>query len=371
MRRIVIMIVLAIATLCVAGTRSKAAAQAIVHDPTHMAGNAVGFTESLREAFNSTAQLVSLLDKAGASLEFMKKADKYVQDAYYTAITAKKIYDCLHVIHDIAMDVNSSIKQLKYAYSNSYLSHQEATKWLGIYTQSINQVTAYTNQLISVTTNGIEIMSFADREKKIERYTDSVTKVCNKIKQWQKGWNDRLDWRSRLNKNASDASDVSDAKSLQDKNSEDMQKIALMTMCLDGEFFDPDALCKDEVALPTAYVVGEVNNIFRLLAKDAKKNKGTSTSNVGKGTGSSNLWGMNQSSNSNKKYTSTVAKNDYTDNFKGLGNVFYAISAIVGLLGAVQVYRKYQIGGEDITKSIAIWSFGTLTIFILGLMFGF
>jgi hypothetical protein len=50
--------------------------------------------------------------------------------------------------------------------------------------------------------------------------------------------------------------------------------------------------------------------------------------------------------------------------FSKMKGLFYAITAILAMIGAFQVYRKVQLG-EDIGKSIAIWSFSVLLIFIL------
>ena len=356
MRRIVIMIVLAIATLWVAGTRSKAAAQAIVHDPTHMAGNAVGFTESLREALNSTAQLMSLLGATEKSLKFMQDADKRLKQITLTARTAAAVYNAVYALHGVAQQTISITKELKYAYSSGIVSHDEAVNVIRTTTTFLSQTTVIAEALMSLTTTGLEEMTSLERGYELKKWTDSTEKVTNKVNEFQNDLRERLDWRNRLNKTVD--------STIKNPSSPD----AVLSLLGQMASTPPIDSNMKSVPIPTVVLAKRINDVFNEMTEKARQNKKQSNYTGGKGTGSSKGWGTKSTK---KFYTTAQVNSEYKEKFGGLDDVFFAISAVVGLLGAIQVYRKYQIESADLTKSIAIWSSSTLLIFFLGLMFGF
>lgn len=349
------MIVLAITTLWVAGTRSKAAAQAIVHDPTHMAGNAVGFTESLREALNSTAQLMSLLGATEKSLKYMQEADKRLKQITLTARTAAAVYNAVYALHGVAKQTISITKELKYAYSSGIVSHDEAVNVIRTTTTFLSQTTVIAEALMSLTT-GLEEMTSLERGYELEKWADSTEKVTNKVNEFQNDLRERLNWRNQLNKTVD--------STIKNPSSPD----AVLSLLGQMASIAPIDSNMKSVPIPTVVLAKRINDVFDEMTMKARQNKKQSNYTGGRGTGSSNGWGTKSTK---KFYTTAQVNREYKEKFGGLGNVFFAISAVVGLLGAIQVYRKYQIESADLTKSIAIWSSSTLLIFFLGLMFGF
>ena len=374
MRRIVIMIVLAIATLWVAGTRSKAAAQAVVHDPAHMSSNAVGFVEELRSSMEQTMNLLNLLNLSEKQLEQAKKAIDHFEKVSMSVRTLENVYNTTYILHNTSMTITQSIKDLKRAVSSGHVTHQEAVKILSCYTNFIKSITSIADALAAVTTQGCEAMTSFERMKEVDEASLKTAKFLDSVNKFNKVLKTRLNFRETLKANKDYYNDPDfvekypgHREDLARKNKLSWNQM-MSPVAAEIAATGPNSVTApgdDEIIyIPTSVIMAEIDDFFTKAAIEAEKiysNKNTTKRAT---------WAPPIKSNPRNANPENI-KGEYTKTFNGLGTIFYAISALVGLLGAAQVYRKYQIGGEDLTKSIAIWSCGTLLIFMLGFVFGF
>ncbi|MDE5703556.1 MAG: DUF4134 domain-containing protein [Bacteroidales bacterium] len=320
-------------------------AQMVVTDPTQTASNAVGFLEQLRESMDGTVQLLNIFELSQDQLERAEKTIQFVEDAAMSVRGIQEMLRSIQLIENTIRDVNYSIQTLKRAVSQKWISINEGTAILRSYSGVLSSLTALGNTVLSVTTEGMERMTQYERMLQIKECNRKIGDAKNKLEAFHRGLTNRMNWRYIL--------DTMRANDLQAQQA----KIALAADIYQSGFMDTSSM-DEEIVLPPAYIMYEVNNAFNQMAADMNDLKG--------GTGSAGGWGMKPGT----EFTSAAAvKNEITNKFHGLGKVFLFISAIVGLIGAFQVYRKYQFGGEDLTKNIAIWIGSTLLLFVLGIIF--
>lgn len=320
-------------------------AQLVVADPTQTATTAAGFAESVGQALEQTGNLLSLLNVSETQLEKLNKGIELVEKVSLAARTVQYVVDGLNEMYGIVNRVNSSIKTLKTAVSQKHIGIQEATNILDAYSGVLNSLTSIGNGIKSVTTNGLEQMEQWQRNKVLGDLLDSIHFQRDKVENLCNGIDRRLEWRSTL-------------KAKQDSLN------ALSALAAEAKSNEADYMSVENlesgapIVVPPALMFNAIDEALEQMAASKSDKAG--------GTGSKGGWGVNPGTSVK---TSTDAKNAISREATGWRGLFWTISGLIGLLGAFNVYRKYQFGGEDLTKSIATWGGTTLLLFILGLMF--
>ncbi len=342
MKKIIVMTLLLAGTAI--GTRTRA--QLVVTDPTQTAANTVGFMEQLKESMESTMNILNLLDLSQEQLEKAEQAIEFVEKVEMGVRGIQEMMDAIRLIESTIRDVNSSIQYLKYAVSQKWVSINEGTAILRAYTNVLNSLTAVGNAIMTVTTDGMERMTQLERTELLWKNKEKLKEAKEELENFNNGLKTRMNWRYVL--------DTMRANDLAAKQAE----LAMALSMGQSNFFDTAGM-DESVPVPTAYIMYEVGNAFGEMAQKMETGlKG--------GTGSAGGWGLKPE----KTFSGSAAvKNDISNKFKGLGKLFWAISGLIGILGAVQVYRKYQFGGEDLSKNIAVWGGTSLLLFVIGVIF--
>ncbi len=321
-------------------------AQAVVHDPVHMGANIAGFSESVGQAIETTGNLLSLLGLAEDQLEKLEKSIEYVEKVTLAARTLQSVGNSIKEMEEVIMGINASIKTLRHAVSQKNIGIKEATNILNAYSGVMNNLTNIGNAIISITTSGMEQMDQWQRTEELNELSRRISVAKLRVNSLNNGINNRLAWRSR-------------AKARLDSARNPLSAMASEATASDPNFLSVKNLENDiPITVLPQVTFEEINRAFEEMAALTPTGAG--------GSGSKGGWGMNNRDNGVK--TSAQAKAAISKEAKGMAGLFWAISAVVGLLGAFQVYRKYQFGGEDLTKSIAMWGGTTILLFIIGLI---
>lgn len=336
-----------IALLFVLGIGHGLRAQAVVHDPVHMGANIVGFSESVGQAIETTGNLLSLLGMAEDQLEKLEKTIEYVEKVTLAARTIQSVGYSIQEMGDVLTGIDASIKNLRYAVSQKNMSIQEATNILNAYSGVMNSLTNVGNAIMSVTTSGMEQMNQWQRAEMLGRLGDSIHLCRNKVERLNNGINDRMIWRETLQTKRDSMNQLSAMSLAATTNSSDFLSVENLENGV-------------PVVVPPQVTAGALNDAFKTMAVEGSK--GVS------GSGSKGGWGMNTGT---VIKTSSQVNTELSKEAKGWAGLFYVISGLVGLIGAVQIYRKYQFGGEDLAKNIATWAGTTLLLFVIGLIFNF
>lgn len=343
MKRLIIIILLSLTGIT--GLR----AQAVVHDPVHTGATIAGFSESVSTALETTGNLLSLLNVADDQLAKLEKGIEYVEKVTLAARTLQSVGNSIREMEAVVRAIAESVKTLRQAVSQKNISIKDATNILNAYSGVMNSLTNVSNTIMSVTTSGMEQMNQWQRAEMLGRLGDSIHLANNRVQKLCDGINYRLDWRSR-------------AKVYLDTVGKGNSQAAAATAVAasDHDFMSLGNLENEiPIIIPPQVTFEELAKAFEGMAAAMPAGEG--------GSGSKGGWGMNNRGTGVK--TSAQAKAAISKEAKGMAGLFWAISAVVGLLGAFQVYRKYQFGGEDLTKSIAMWGGTTLLLFVIGLIF--
>lgn len=341
MKRIIII------TLLLLGIGHGLRAQMLVTDPTQTATTAAGFAESVGQALEQTGNLLSLLNVSTDQLKKLEKGIEFVEKVTLAARTVQSVMSGINEMYGIVNSINLSIKNLRYAVSQKHIGIKEATGILNAYSGVLGSLTRIGNAIQSVTTSGVEHMEQWQRNKVLGDLLDSihinhiaVDNLCNGIDR-------RLNWRSTV-------------KSMSNNDTTDgLTALAAKAASEKSDFLSVSNMAGNTpIEIPPAVKLSAINEVLEQIAASKPETPG--------GSGSKGGWGIKPDNNIKSSAQAKLAISKEAQGWRGL---FWGLSAVVGLIGAFNVYRKYQFASEDLTKSIATWGGTTILLFIIGLIF--
>ncbi|MGL4364639.1 MAG: DUF4134 family protein, partial [Bacteroidales bacterium] len=270
--------------------------QAVVSDPVHTAATIAGFLSSLEEAILTTANLGKQLDEHKKQVEFLQGAKALTSDINRMLTQAQEIYIAGETLVEMGKNIESSYKAVT---SSGQFSIAECRDVLDWYTATLQR-----------------------GERNVRVITDYLSK-------------DK--WR------------MTDYERLQElrRNTEEMQKLNDSILNMNQRLRQEEVKRKMREELRKRNVISPIENFWSARQLTALEGF---------------TWGMelqyalsslDVESEIEKSDTNT-AVNEIVKQMKTYANIFYAISALIGLIGALRVWRKVQ-NGEDIGKTIGVW----------------
>jgi hypothetical protein len=282
--------------------------QAPVTDVGNTAATVAGFAESLQEAVRSTTTLaeeLSVLKKNAETVAYMKDAIGTVSKYLYNM---REIVDATEMLIEVT---KTTAEVYKEAYSSGAFSLAEVTRLSDIMTSNLSSAVSYTNRMRKVLDPDQWKMNDAERMKEIDASKSAVQQIRDNV--------------------------LGIGDNMRKKTKERKTKDLLLEK---GMISAGEAILS---AVSSQISISEVTLGMELNAFIASS------------TAIPRVEDFDTARSAAAKTTPLFSK------MKGL---FYVLTAIVALIGALRVYRKIQLG-EDIGKSIAIWGFSVLMVFIL------
>jgi hypothetical protein len=279
-----------------------------VFDAGNTAVTVTGFVKSLDEAVRSTTTLaeeLSVLKKNAETVAYMKDAIGTVSKYLYNM---QEIIDATEMLIEIT---KTTAEVYKEAYRSGVFSLNEVTRLSDIMTSNLFSAVNYTNRMKKVLDPDQWKMNDAERMKAIDESKSAVQQIRDNV----------LGIRDNM----------------RGKKEERATKDLLL---------EKGMISAGEAVLSIASVRTSISEITLGMELKAAIARSTEIPHV------------------NKFDTARSAAAKTTPLFSRMKGLFYILTAIVALIGALRVYRKIHLG-EEIGKSIAIWSFSVLMVFIL------
>jgi hypothetical protein len=277
-----------------------------VTDPGNTAANLVGFAKSLEEAIRSTSTLaeeLGVLKKNAEAVAYMKDAISTVSKYFYNM---REIIDATEMLIDITKMTTDVYRE---AYQSGVFSLNEITRLSDLMTNNLYQAVNYTERMKKVLNPDEWKMSDAERMKTIDDSKTAVQQIRDNV----------VGMRANMKR----------------KKEERKTKRLLL---------EKGMLSAGEAMLPIASIpISKIPLGMELKAAIAKS---PLIPHV------------------NELATARAAAAKTTPLFFKLQGLFYVLTAFVAVIGALRVFRKIHLG-EEIGKSIAIWSFNVFSILIL------
>lgn len=324
--------ILLIVLLTVSAFSLSRASVFLTNDPINTGATVAGFCQNAEDAIMSTTNLLSLLGTSQQQLQNIERTVGYVEKAKLGVEGLMNMYRMIQDIESIVRQVGKSVLVLKDACSQKITTVEEAQHILNSYTGVITSLTDIGSTILSITTAGAQEMTQTERRQEMKGICSDLWKTRQNLERFNTDLEKRLNWRNYINKTTT-GEKVASVESFSAVLSELVYTVDLRNPI-------------GEIPYTTGRVMGDISEYLGLVVAAAEnKPKPTPT------------------------YTASEAKRLISQQALGMRGLFYILSAIVGLIGAVQVYKKFSQGSDELSKSIAIWSGTTLLLFICGILF--
>lgn len=302
--------------------------QAVVHDPVHMGSNLAGFGQQLEEALTQTQQFFQLISNAKEQwkvLDNIRNATEQVSKAIYMMT---ELEDLAKLTAHTIKSITDGVKVI----SSGDFQPYELKYMLGLYSSKLRQVNACilsTKRLVSNFKDAYGIESGANKTEK-ER-EEGIKAEKEKMISFDADVTDinfRIQREIELRENM--------AKSLKQTQARNLMK-TVSDIVGQAQPMDPEGV----LGVPDKYDVSSAP--FPKLSFDKET--------------------------SFKPDITATSEKDIQTKYKAITNpatkLFYAISGIVAIIGALRVLQIYN-QGNDISKAIVSWSGTTLFLLIVG-----
>ena len=320
-------IIIGLVWACLVAT-SPVRGQAVVHDPVHMGSNVVGFGQQLEEALTQTQQFFQLISNAKEQwkvLDDIRKGTEQVSKAIYLM---QELEDIATLSVHTIQSINNGVKII----SSGQLQPYEVQYALELYTSKLRLVNACIMSIKKLITDFKDSYGIESGAKKTDKEReDGIKEGKGKMLSLDEdvaSINFRLQREIELRENM--------AKTLKQTQARDLMK-TVSAIVGQAQPMDPEG----KLAVPDKYDV--------------------STTPFPKLSFNENSFKPDIATTTNEK--------DIQKTYKAVSNpaskLFYAISGIVAIIGALRVLQIYN-QGNDISKAIVSWSGTTLFLFVVG-----
>lgn len=299
--------------------------QAVVHDPIHMGSNVVAFGKELQESMQQTQQFFQLIGITQKTWQSIEKLENSIHKVSNYVLMMQEIEDCAEMSAYTIKYISNSVKYV----SSGVLQPYEVQSMLRIYTDNLRQVNNCIRDVMQLTadfaTTGVD---YTTKERR-----DGIAENKAKLSETQARLQEA---RLRL------MEEVSFRQSLMaDLRSKDIERVfsALPRIPVSAIPMDPE----DKLLIISKY------DLTDMRYEDMD-------------------WTVKEE-DLRPKITKTVSESSVKTRYEKITNpgskFFYAVSALIGILGIIRLYTRWNTG-EDIAKTAFIWMGTTLFLFIIG-----
>ena len=294
--------------------------QAIVHDPVHMGSNVVGFGQELQEALTQTEQFFQIITNTKQQFASIEKIREITDKVSAYVMFMREIEDIARMAVSTINNISDGVKIL----SCGELEPYEINSVLRLYSSSLGQVNylilsgkQFVSDGLRLTTNErIERIEKLKRQmqSEMDKNADLNARIETAIKYHRKF--------DRIVKNAS--------KSQQIKLLQYLPSVA-QPMNIEGSLPIMDRSDLSSLLDEMSFTFDE--NSFRPTLRE--------TASV------------------------TETANKYKSNTTSAAKMFYLVSAIIGIIGALRVLQIWN-QGNDISKAMVAWGGTSLFLVLTG-----
>lgn len=297
---------------------SSVRGQAIVHDPVSMGANVAGFSYQLEEAMAQTNQFFQVIANTEQQLQSLKKLNEITGKISKYVMFMKEVEDVARLAASTIQDISQGVKNL----SSGELQPQEISSLLNIYSSSLGQITAVVSSVQQLISDG-EQLTTAERIESIERKNNKMMQQALRVQRLNGRISGEIRYRAELSKRIKNA-----------KKSDIPGLLAALPYQAQPADFD------EEMVVPDKMDVSVMNMNFVFKDEHFQPNIQESVS-------------------------AKDAEKVYKGNLTSAANLFYTISAIIAVIGALRVLQTWN-QGNDISKPIVAWSGTSLFLVIVG-----
>lgn len=294
--------------------------QAVVHDPVHMGSNVVGFGQELQEALTQTQQFFELLSNTKQQFASLEKIREITDKVSSYVMYAKEVEEVIRMGAYAIKSISDGVKML----SSGELQPYEVNSILKLYSSSLGQINNTIMSVQQLISDGVQLNT-NDRLARLEKKNQQMLNTCYLVNRLGFRCQDEIAYRQKLSqriKNAkrSDIPDLLKAIPFEAQPSN-----------FDGSL---NIIGKPSLAtLPDRIEFKFDGNSFKPDIRET-----VSPSEVNK---------------------------QYTANTTAATKLFYLISAIVAVIGALRVLQIWN-QGNDISKAIVSWGGTSLFLMVVG-----
>ena len=307
--------------------------QAVVHDPVHMGSNLAGFGQQLEEALTQTQQFVELISNAKQQWKVLTAISNATEKVSKAVYMMQELEDIATLSVRTIQSINDGVKII----SSGQLQPYELQYALELYSSKLRQVNTC-------------IMSV---KRLISDFKDEFGKESGTNKTEKEREEGIKDGKHEILGIAGDVTDINNriqkdiemreslAKSLRQTRARNVIKTAIQ-IAAQAQPMDPEGL----LAVPDKYDISTTP--FPTLSFDET----SFTPDI----------------------TSTVQPKDVQTKYKAVSTpglkLFYLISALVAVIGALRVLQIWN-QGNDISKAIVAWGGTSVFLAIVGTLVQF
>lgn len=299
---------------------SSVRGQAIVHDPVSMGANVAGFSYQLEEAMAQTNQFFQLISNSEAQLKGLKEIQSVTSKVSNYILFMKEIEDVAMLMVSTIQDISDAVKFL----SSGDFYPEEIKYLLGMYSSVLGDINTIGNSMQQLISDGEKLTS-AERAEGIERRKERIDRRNKDVKRMnartKAAYYRRREFNERIKK----------------MNVHEVMPMLTALPCevqpenFSGALDIPD---KEDISKLPAKVKFKFDQTSFL--PDIKENK-----------------------------TAKEATTAYKSNMTAGARLFYVISAIIAVIGALRVLQIWN-QGNDISKPIVAWGGTSLFLVLVG-----
>lgn len=298
--------------------------QSVVHDPVHMGSNLLSFSKELQESIGQTQQFVEIIENGKRQFESLQKIQELTQKVSRYVLLLEEVEDCARMA---AYSVRSVAEAVKLVGGGS-LHAYEVRSFLSLYTSLLSDINASLRQVQSLVSDfkdgGVDLPS-SDRAAAIREQRARLAASQAKVDRARSTLNKEIAYREAM---------------LEDLRSGDVDRVldAVARIPMSAIPMDPEGKLEMSGKYDLASMHYDLDWDFSPESFVPEVSKTVSENTV---------------------------KAQYRRISEPATKMFYALSALVGILGAVRVYTRWNLG-EDIAKAAFVWFGTSLFLFFVG-----
>lgn len=320
-------IIIGLVWACLVAT-SPVRGQAVVHDPVHMGSNLAGFGEQLQEALTQTQQFWQLISNAKEQWKVLDAIRKGTEEVSKVVYMMQELEDVAKLAIYTIQNINNGVKII----SSGQLQPYELQYALELYTSELRQVNACIMSTKRLVTNFKDAYGIESGTKKTEKEREDGIKEekgkMQSVKEDVTLINFRLQRELELRNNVD--------RMIRDNHIYNLFR-TLSTVTGQAQPMDPEGV----LAVPDKYDISSTPFPKLSFDENSFKPEIINTANE---------------KNIQKEYRAVTTP---------ASKLFYAISGIVAIIGALRVLQIYN-QGNDISKAIVAWSGTSIFLVIVG-----
>lgn len=312
-------IIIGLVWACLVAT-SPVRGQAVVHDPIHMGSNVVGFGKELEEALTQTEQFFQILTQAKQQFASLEKIREITDKVSSYVMYAREIEDVLRMAAYAINSVCNGVKMI----SSGELQPYEINSLLSLYSSSLSQITNVVSSVQQLISDGVQLNT-NDRLSRIEKKNQKMLNLCYKVDRLGFRCQEQIRYREALSKKIKNA-----------KRSDIPDLLKALPFQAQPSNFDESLNIIEAPSL--AMLPDKLEFKFNSNSFSPKIIESVSAS---------------------------ATEKQYKSNTTAAARMFYLISAIIAIIGALRILQIWN-QGNDISKAIVAWGGTSLFLVIVG-----